>query len=93
MSEIDGSLFTWYKGKGQADASTLGWPPGHWPKSITVRSPRTDAVRCFIRSHYLGPEIDGTGDAQGAEYSSLEWKSGFGSLGEFEIITLNVWNS
>ena len=81
--EIDGSLIAWRGGKGNVDASTLGWAPGQWPEQFVIRSPRTGDTRKFIRSHGFDPEIS-------MGYSSLTWKD---LMCDFEILDVEVWNS
>jgi len=44
---LDGKLFFWCGQIGTADASTLGFAPGQWPKMIAVRSPKTGRVATF----------------------------------------------
>ena len=46
---IDGSQICWYKSRGTADASSLGFPPGHFPESLHIQSHLTDQIVKFVR--------------------------------------------
>ena len=45
---IDGSQICWYKSRGTADASSLGFPPGHFPERFSVQSHLTDQIVKFV---------------------------------------------
>jgi hypothetical protein len=45
---IDGSQICWFKSQGTADASDLGFPPGHFPERFNVQSHITDQVIKFV---------------------------------------------
>ena len=45
---IDGSQICWYKTHGSAAASTLGFPPGHFPERFSVQSHLTDQIVKFV---------------------------------------------
>ncbi|NBT35944.1 MAG: hypothetical protein EBT03_10495 [Betaproteobacteria bacterium] len=47
IKTLDGSLFCWSGRTGTADASTLGFGPGVWPRMIAVRSPKTGHTVTF----------------------------------------------
>ena len=45
---IDGSQICWYKSHGTADASTLGFPPGHFPERFSVHRRLMDQIVKFV---------------------------------------------
>ena len=81
MTTIDGSMITWRGGRGNVDASTLGWQTGHWPEQFVVRS-RTGSTLKFIKSHG-DPNVS-------MGYSSMTWKD---LMCDIEILDVEVWNS
>jgi len=48
IKTLNGSLFYWSGQVGTADASTLGFGPGVWPRVIAVRSPKTGNTVTFV---------------------------------------------
>lgn len=69
MAPVPTQDLTWNKAEQTftTEASDLGWRPGYYPDSVSLKSHRTGVVRTFTFARY---ERDRDGDVQAVVYYS-----------------------